>query len=81
MTFRVNVSQTGGNNYYAGLVYTDDAQDYQFLANPAGWSGIVATVGAGNVGKAIKSVFVHHDQGAHSEQRWFAIDNARIITP
>jgi hypothetical protein len=38
-------------------------------------------VATGNVGKLIKQVGIAHNQGSHSQQRWFCIDNARLVVP
>lgn len=78
---RFKTSQGSGTGVFAVIVYADDTQDSGYVASGATWQTARADVATGNVGKLIKQVAIAHNQGSHSQQRWFCIDNARLVVP
>ena len=81
MRFQLDVCQTGGSGIFVEIKYTDQTEDNSYYSNVVGWSTLYHQVPSGSIGKHIRQISLAHNQGQHSNDRYVAIDNARLWIP
>lgn len=70
----------GDHAFWVMITYADDAADSGPYTGFAGtWNTFHIDTTGGNVGKAIKSVSVWHNEGSGCPEDWINVDNARLV--
>jgi hypothetical protein len=81
MRFQADICRSAGSGFYMVIEYSDQTLDYTVWPDQVAWGTIYHAVPSGSVGKHVSAIRMSHDQGQHSDDRYVAMDNARLWVP